>query len=64
MVASRIPAEQRQPLAIVFDHIAKLFTDELSALKVVLFINQPLIAILLILADETDIQAIKDLLLV
>ena len=62
MVAARIPTEQRQPFAIVFDHIAKLFTHELRALEVVLFIDRLLIAALFILADEANLQALTDLL--
>jgi hypothetical protein len=62
MVAPRVPAEQCQPFAVVPNHIAKLFAPELRALGIVLFIDRPLVAVLLILSDEANFQTNEDLL--
>jgi len=63
MIAARIPTQQRQPAAIALGHIAKLFSNKLAALQVVLLVEKYVIALTLAITDQPHTHSAEELLL-
>jgi len=60
MVATRVPAQKRQPFAVAFDHIAELFSDKRLASEVVLLVDELFILVKFLPARKADDYSFKN----